>query len=186
MFAIEEPARRWILRRSSLARLFERSPDPLAELPMEVDQAQLTGQVVLVGYGRVGSRIAKALVERRIAFVVVEANREKVEKLRARGWNAVSGDASDPAVLIQGHVARAGMLVIATPDTVNIRRMVEVSRMLNPRIEIVIRTHSDEEAELLRGENAGTVFMGEHELALGMTRHILETMERRRTESLPA
>jgi CPA2 family monovalent cation:H+ antiporter-2 len=183
MFALVEPAQRWIRGRSSLARKFDRSPDPLAELPMETDQAQLTGQVVLVGYGRVGSRIAHSLIERRIPFVVVEANREKVERLRERGLNAVSGDASDPAVLIQGHIARAGMLVIATPDTVNVRRMVEVSRMLNPKVEIVIRTHSDEEAELLRNERAGTVFMGEHELAAGMTRHILETMERRRDEN---
>ena len=37
-----------------------------------------------------------------------------------------------------------------------------------------MRTHSDEEAELLRRENAGSVFMGEHELALGMTRHVLD------------
>ncbi|MFA6954894.1 MAG: YbaL family putative K(+) efflux transporter [Thermoanaerobaculia bacterium] len=180
MFAAVEPAQRWIRARSNLARMLERRPDPLAELPMEVDQAQLTGQVVLVGYGRVGSRIAKALIEKRVPFVVVEINREKVERLRAHGINAVSGDASDPAVLIQGHVARAAMLVIATPDTVTVRSMVEVSRMLNPKIEIVIRTHSDEEAELLRNENAGTVFMGEHELALGMARHILDTMERMR------
>ncbi|MCM2314798.1 MAG: Kef family K(+) transporter [Thermoanaerobaculia bacterium] len=179
MFAAIEPAQRWIRSRSSLARQFDRSPDPLAELPMETDQTQLTGQVVLVGYGRVGSRIAHSLHEQKIPFVVVETNREKVEHLRARGYNAVSGDAGDPAVLIQGHVARAGMLVIATPDTVDVRRMVEVSRMLNPRIDIVIRTHSDEQAELLRQEQAGTIFMGEHELALGMTRHIVETMERR-------
>ncbi len=182
MFALVEPAQRWIRARSSLARMLERSPDPLAELPMGVDQAQLTGQVVLVGYGRVGRRIAEALIEKRIPFVVVEVNREIVENLRERGINAVSGDASEPAVLIQGHVARARMLVIATPDAVNIRRMVEVSRMLNPKVEIVLRTHSDEEAELLRNENAGTVFMGEHELALGMTRHILEGMERARSQ----
>ncbi|MBI2214190.1 MAG: Kef family K(+) transporter [Acidobacteria bacterium] len=180
MFACVGPAQRWLRARSSLARKFERSADPLSELPIETDEALLTGQVVLVGYGRVGFRIANALLERKIPFVVVEANREKVERLRERGLNAVSGDASEPAVLIQGHVARAAMLVIATPDTVNIRRMIEVSRMLNPNIEIVIRTHSDEEAELLRAENAGTVFMGEHELAIGMTRHILETMERPR------
>ena len=38
----------------------------------------------------------------------------------------------------------------------------------------MVRTHSDEEAELLRREHADQVFMGEHELALGMTRHVLE------------
>jgi monovalent cation:H+ antiporter-2, CPA2 family len=37
-----------------------------------------------------------------------------------------------------------------------------------------VRTHSDEEAALLRKEKAGKVFVGEHELALGMTRHVLE------------
>lgn len=45
---------------------------------------------------------------------------ELVERLRARGVPAVSGDASDPAVLIQAHVARASMLVIATPDTFDV------------------------------------------------------------------
>jgi monovalent cation:H+ antiporter-2, CPA2 family len=174
VFAAVEPAQRWIRARSDLARRLERSPDPLAELPMSVDQALLTGQVVIVGYGRVGRRIAEALTERNISYVVAEENREIVERLRDRGVHAVSGDASDPAVLIQAHVARASMLVIATPDPVHVRRMVDVARKLNPKIEIVLRTHSDEEAELLRRENSGTVFMGEHELAMAMTRHVLQ------------
>jgi CPA2 family monovalent cation:H+ antiporter-2 len=45
---------------------------------------------------------------------------------------------------------------------------VEIARTLNPRIEVVLRTHSDEEATLLREEQVGEVFMGEHELALAM------------------
>ena len=54
--------------------------------------------------------------------------------------------------------------------------MVEIARTLNPTIEAVLRTHSEEEAELLQKENIGKVFMGEHELATGMTRHILAHM----------
>jgi CPA2 family monovalent cation:H+ antiporter-2 len=155
----------------------ERSMDPLATLPMSVDQELLTNHVVLVGYGRVGRRIADALCERKIPFVVAEQNRELVERLRARNFAAVSGDATDPAVLIQAHVQRARMLVIATPDTFGVRKMAEVARMLRPSIEIVVRTHSDEEAELLRAENIGRIFMGEHELALGMTEHVLQRMD---------
>lgn len=177
VFAAIEPAQAWIRKRSSLARRLERRDDPLAELPMSVDQSRLTGQVVLVGYGRVGRRIADMLSERKIHFVVAEQNRELVEMLRARDIPAVSGDASDPAVLIQAHIARAGMLVIATPDTFNVRKMVETARTLNPGIEVVLRTHSDEEAELLQKENLGKVFMGEHELAQGMARHVLNRME---------
>lgn len=97
-----------------------------------------------------------------------------VETLRERGIHAVAGDASNPAVLIQAHIARAHLLVIATPDALRARRMIEIARMLNPRIETLVRTHSEEEAALLQNENAGTVFLGEHELALSMTRHVLE------------
>ncbi|HEX9147442.1 MAG TPA: NAD-binding protein, partial [Candidatus Binatia bacterium] len=119
-------------------------------------------------------RIGEAMTEKGIPFVVAEENREIVEKLRANGIPAVSGDASEPAVLIQAHVARARMLVIATPDTLDVRRMIEIARTLNPRIETVVRTHSEEEAVLLEKENAGKVFMGEHELAAGMIRHVIE------------
>ena len=177
VFAAVEPVQRWVRARSAAARALERRDDPLAELPATVDPAMLSGHVVLVGYGRVGTRIARSLDERKIPYVVAERNRESVERLRARGIHAVSGDAGDAEVLIQAHVARAGLLVIAAPDSVKVRKMVEVARTLNPRIEILIRTHSDEEAELLRRENLGQVFMGEHELALAMTRETLIRMD---------
>jgi monovalent cation:H+ antiporter-2, CPA2 family len=172
-FSAIEPVQRWARSRSELARKLERRDDPLAELPATVDVETLTGHVVLVGYGRVGTRIAEAMSERGVPFVVVEINRESVEGLRRSRAHAVLGDAGEAEVLVQAHVARASQLVVATPDTVKLRRIVEIARTLNPRIEILLRTHSDEEAALLRQENVGDVFMGEHELALAMTRSVL-------------
>ena len=168
-----EPVQRWIRTRSESARRAEAREDPLAVLPMEVHPERLTDHVLLVGYGRVGGRIGYALQERGIPFVVVEWNREEVERLRARGLLAVSGDAADPAVLIQGHVARARILVIAVPETSHAHAMIDIARRLNPRIEIVVRTHTDAEAELLRREKVNAVFMGEHELARGMIADVL-------------
>ncbi|SCX53102.1 YbaL family putative K(+) efflux transporter [Nitrosospira sp. Nsp1] len=174
VFRVIEPAQAWIRSRSNLARILERSDDPLAELPMTVASSHVTSHVVLVGYGRVGRLIGDALAEQRLSFVVAEQNRELVEGLRKHGIHAVAGDAAEPAVLIQAHIARAAILVIAVPDTLRARRMIETARILNPPIEIIVRTHNEEEAALLRRESGGAVFMGEHELALSMTRHILE------------
>ena len=176
VFAAIEPAQRWIRARSHLARALERSDDPLSELPATVNQDLLTGHVLLVGYGRVGRRIADALSARDIPFVVAEQNRDGVEELRRRNIPAVSGNASEPAVLIQAHIARAGVLVVAIPDATGVRKMVETARTLNPKVEVLLRTHSDEEAALLRRENLGTVFMGEHELAQAMTREVLQRL----------
>ncbi|HEV7813917.1 MAG TPA: YbaL family putative K(+) efflux transporter [Janthinobacterium sp.] len=177
VFSAAKPLRRWI-GATDFAGTFERPSDPLAELPPSVDQKKLAGQVVLVGYGRVGRRIAQALQERGIAFVVAEQNRELVDQLRKRGIAAVAGNASEPAVLIQAHIARAAMLVIATPDTFHVRAMIATARALNPDIRTVVRTHNEEEAELLRSERAGQVFIGEQELAQGMSRHVLEALEK--------
>jgi CPA2 family monovalent cation:H+ antiporter-2 len=174
VFAAIEPLRSWILQRSALARRMEQREDPLAELPMATPQGVLTGQVVLVGYGRVGRRIAEALQGHQVPFVVAEQNRDLVDTLRSDGIHAVSGDALTPEVLIQAHVAEAAMLVIAIPDSVQARKMVEIATTLNPGIAVVLRTHNEEEATLLRQESLGTVFLGEQELARGMSEHILK------------
>ncbi|HEV2610813.1 MAG TPA: YbaL family putative K(+) efflux transporter [Noviherbaspirillum sp.] len=178
IFKAIDPLQAWLRARSPLAGKFERGTDPLSELPFTVDQSKLTGQIVLVGYGRVGRRIAAALAQCGVDYVVVEQNRDIVEHLRKEGVPAVAGNAAEPAVLIQAHIARARMLVIATPETFQVRKMIEIARALNPSIENVVRTHSEEEARLLNKESAGKVFIGEHELALNMTRHVLTTLGR--------
>ena len=173
LFACVKPLKELALRRSALARRLEFREDPLAVLPASTELKYLEGQVVVVGYGRVGRRIARALLERGIPFVVVEQNRERVEQIRAQGLVAVSGDSAEPGSLIQAHIAKAAMLVIATPDPLNVQRMVEIARALNPQIEVVIRTHSSAAVEIFRGEGLGEVFFDEEELARGMQDHIL-------------
>lgn len=108
LFASIEPLRVWMRSRSALARRLERPADPLAELPAVTDEKYLFGQIVLVGYGRVGRRIGEYLDEQWIPYVVAEQNRELVERLRKRGMASVSGDTSVPVVLISGpHCAPA-------------------------------------------------------------------------------
>ncbi len=174
LFTAIEPCRRWMLKHSELARRAEQRQDPYAELPMSTERKYLQGQVVLVGFGRVGSRIAKELDARGIPYVVAEQNRELVEDLRKQGIAAVSGNAADPAVLIQAHIANAAMLVVATPDALNVRQMAATARALNPEIEILLRTHNEDESALLRTEGIGTVYFGEEELAKGMASHVLD------------
>ncbi|SDP29569.1 Kef-type potassium/proton antiporter, CPA2 family [Paracidovorax cattleyae] len=173
LFRAIAPLQDWLRARSAWARQLELRADPLAELPQSTHQRYLARQVVLVGYGRVGRRIAAALAARDIPYVVAEQNRELVERLRGQGVAAVAGDAVDPAVLIQAHIARAHMLVIATPDTLDVRQIVATARTLNPAIETVVRTHNEEEAQLLESEGVGKVFLGEEALAVAMTTHVV-------------
>jgi len=178
VFSLIGPGERWIRARSALARKLEQRDDPLAELPSHTEAKYLARQVVVVGYGRVGRRIADALVAHHLPCVVVDQNRERVEALRDAGRPAVFGDAADPAVLIQAHIARAALLVVATPDTVGVLQMIEVARTLNPGIGVVMRSHSEDEAALFERDAAARVFIGEQELAQAMVTHVLGAVTR--------
>ena len=174
VFSLSGPIEKWLARRPRLAQRLDPSTSPLAELPMTTEEKYLANQVVVVGWGRVGKKIAEALDGQGVPYVIAEANRELVGALRAKGHAAVWGDATEPSVLIQAHIRDAGMLVIATPETVHVRKMVEIARTLNPAIEVVVRSHNVEEAERLQKDGTGTVFVGESELARAMTRHVLD------------
>jgi monovalent cation:H+ antiporter-2, CPA2 family len=183
LFTAIEPFRRWALKRSVLARRLEQRQDPYAELPMSTGREYLEGQVVLVGYGRVGRRVAETLDARGVPYVVAEQNRELVEALRNKGVAAVSGNAADPAVLIQSHIVDAVMLVVTVDDSLSARQMASTARTLNPDVEMVLRSDSEDELFLLRNEGIGTVFSRQEELAKGMASHVVKRFSPKQGES---
>lgn len=174
VFAAIPSLQGWLQSKSKLTGSLFSQVDPLSELPAATNERYLSGQVVLVGYGRVGQQIGEALKERNIPFVVAEQNREVVEQLRARGFAAVCGDATEPAVLIQAHIARASLLVIATADIVDIQQMLNTARTLHPKLETAIRSRSNDEASLFESQEHDRLFVAESELAGNMAKYIVD------------
>tara|TARA_R110002049_G_scaffold147342_1_gene310043 strand:- start:8056 stop:9747 length:1692 start_codon:yes stop_codon:yes gene_type:complete len=173
LFSLIDPLHNWVISKSALARRLESRIDPLSSLPMSTEEQYLKGQVVLVGFGSIGSRIATAMQTSKVPFVVAEQNRELVEELREQGIAAVSGDATEPETLVQAHIANAGALIIAIPDAISAPQIVKTARLLNGKLEIMIRSTHQEEAEWLSNENLGKIFYDKEELAKGMIQHIL-------------
>ena len=177
IFSAIEPMQRLIRERSNLARLLERSSDPLAMLPDEVSQDYLRDQVVLIGHGEVGRRITRELMNENIKVVIAEENREIVENLREKGIAAVSGVATEPGVLIQAHIQHARLLVISPMDILDIHKIVDIAKMLNPSIQVLVCAESKEEAEVIRRDNIGEVYYAKEEMAKNMSNHILNQIQ---------
>jgi monovalent cation:H+ antiporter-2, CPA2 family len=171
-----EPALVWARKRSHLARKLDERLDPLSLLPTSVNQSLLHKQVVIVGYGRVGKKVFENLKAQNITCVIAEKERGMVEELRKQNIPAVTGDAADPFVLIQAHIARAAILVIATKDSIDISKMVETARTLNPEVKIFIRARSPEEIELYEKEGWGKSFTPEDELAARLAGEVIAEM----------
>jgi CPA2 family monovalent cation:H+ antiporter-2 len=174
LFKLIGPLQIWMQTKFSWVQTFmRREEDPLIELPTSTDEKYLSEHVVLVGYGRVGERIGSTLLEEGIPYIVVEQNRELVEKLRANQIPAVFGNAAEPLVLVQAYVAQAGMLVVATPHILSIRETLNIARKLNSKIELAICVENEEEKALLTQEIADVFFLSEEELAKSISAYIL-------------
>jgi K+:H+ antiporter len=174
-FKLSEPLERVLTSIAPLARGLDRlSRDQGTERDLRMGETH--DHVILVGFGRVGREIGRMLQESRLPFAVIEQNREVVEHLREQGIPAIRGDASVEAILARTRPEAARMLVVATPDALQARRMLEHARRLNPRVDSVVRTHSEEEAEFLRSAGFGMVLMAEHELAHRMSQYVTETL----------
>lgn len=135
--------------------------------------------MVLIGFGRVGRNIGRMMDANGIPYLVVELSRHFVEQLRKQGKPVIYGDASLDGILEHCSLASAKMLVITTPDRFQTRRVIERARHLCPHIDIVVRTHHDEELLYLKHQGIESVVMGEHELANAMNREVMLRFENR-------
>jgi len=54
--------------------------------------------------------------------------------------------------------------------------VVEVAHAANPKIETVVRAHSEDERAWLEEHGVGLALVGEHELALGLAQYALDHM----------
>ncbi|MEH3144790.1 MAG: YbaL family putative K(+) efflux transporter [Methylobacterium frigidaeris] len=162
-------------KRPALAARFERRGADAIAIHSE-GSLRRRGHAVVVGYGRVGSSIGKALGAWDLPFVVVERDRRRVEDLRASGISAVFGDAGAPGILDAADIAAARLLVVASPDAHQARRLIGIAREANPGIDTVIRTHSDLERRHLEQDGVGLVLMAERELGFGMALYALRSL----------
>jgi CPA2 family monovalent cation:H+ antiporter-2 len=76
-------------------------------------------------------------------------------------------------LLERAHIKHARLLIIAIPDALATRRIVDAARQIHPRIDIVARTESESERSFLRSRGASETVIGELELAIEMTRFSL-------------
>jgi len=149
----------------------EAAPEPAAPAQAEtptrepVPATKLTNHVVLVGYGRVGSVIGAELRAAQVPLLVFESDNDRVEALREHDIEVIGGNAADPELAAAANYAAARCLLVAIPDGFEGGQVVEQARLINPRLPIIARAHSEEEIEHLKRHGASKVVMGEFLIA---------------------
>ncbi|MPZ32859.1 MAG: Kef family K(+) transporter [Rhodospirillales bacterium] len=141
-------------------------PQPSDDEPAATLQpTKLSGHDVLIGYGRVGSLVGKALAQSGAKMVVIEIDDEIIQKARLDGAEAISGNAADAAILTAANVAGARRLFVTIPEPFEAGQVVQQARSANRSLDIFARAHSDAAVDHLNKLGANLVVLGEAEIA---------------------
>ena len=157
--------------------LASRATSPTCRADPDADGATpspLRLHAVLCGYGQVGRLVARALERRGFTYVVISQQRAEVEALRARGIAALLGEASNIELLERAHVEHARVVIVASSDPHLNHLIVERAKAINPSVDFVVRTGSDEETAQLRAISPKVqTVLGQRELAVQIARYSL-------------
>jgi CPA2 family monovalent cation:H+ antiporter-2 len=101
---------------------------------------QLSGHVIVVGFGVAGRLASKALAQSGVPYVVLELNAESVRRGRADGVHIYYGDATSTEALGHAHLDRARALVLLMNDPQAAARVADTARRVAPTVPVVMRT----------------------------------------------
>ncbi len=137
------------------------------------EELSLANHVVILGFGRVGKYIGRALEMENIPFVVVDYNHEVIKGLKDRGLNVVYGDPAELDVLDNAYVTKAKVVIIAIPDRQTQEMVIANVQTLKPGIKIICRTHHEEDQAILRALRVDMIIQPEFEAALSIVNKLL-------------
>ena len=137
----------------------------------------LGDHVVIAGYGRVGSFVARLLARLDQPFVVVDPNPARADEARDSGYPVVYGDAGAEPVLEAAGVRRARLVIVTVPDPVGARLVVERVRSINPNVHVVARTTTVEQLEELGRLGVYEAVHPESEAGLELGRQALSHLD---------
>ncbi|HET6380701.1 MAG TPA: cation:proton antiporter [candidate division Zixibacteria bacterium] len=157
-----------------IADRLARRNDP-KELEVEVAEWRLRRHAVVLGYGRVGRTVVRALMSRRFPYVAIDSDYELVRRTRDESPDVhlLYGEAGNPTMLDIAGVDQALILVVAIPDALATRQAIAYALRRNPRIEITARAPTEIEAQQLRQMGVRNVIVAEREVANELMRHTL-------------
>lgn len=172
----------WINSAPKLTQGFKRVPglrkwlNQLSEPQLFSVPPNITDHVIVAGYGRVGQVLVNILLNRGYTVLVIENSEAAIQGLRHRQIPFVYGDADAEQVLEKTHLETAKALAIALPDPASTRLLLQRALARSPHLDIIARSHTDHEIDLLTQMGAREVVQPEFEAAMELGSHLLQTL----------
>ena len=161
------------------------SKNNLAELKQKKMQKKidsLSNHVIICGFGRNGKQAAKKLLMHKRSFVVIESNKELIEKHQTDKILFVWGNANEDEVLQLAGIEHAECLISALPNDSDNVFVVLSARQMNSKMRIISRASNESSNSKLKLAGANNVILpdnigGDHMASLVVVPDLLEFVD---------
>ncbi len=130
-------------------------------------------EVIIVGFGPIGQKVAEFYERKHISPVILEHNIDTAIEMRTETRRIVYGDAASEHVLEVSMLSKESLLVSTVPDLATQLAIIQTAKRIHPEVKIVARIQYISEKALMEDLGADYV-CAEEELA----RAFLEKVKR--------
>jgi voltage-gated potassium channel len=142
----------------------------------------MSNHIIICGYGRNGKQAAKKLLDYKKPFVIIERNKEIIEKFQEEDIPFVFGNANEDEVLFQAGIEKASTLISALPNDADNLFVVLSARQINKELCIISRASQETSYNKLKLAGANNVILpdrigGDHMASLVVIPDLIEFID---------
>ncbi len=156
--------------------------EELNQKKMQKKIDNLLNHIIICGYGRNGKQAAKKLLAYKKPFVVIEKNKELIDKFQSELVPFVYGNANEDDILIQAGIQKASTLISALPNDADNLFVVLSARQINKKMRIISRASQETSYQKLKFAGANNVILpdrigGDHMASLVVVPDLIEFID---------
>ena len=156
--------------------------DELKQRKMQKKIDSLSNHIIICGYGRNGKQAATKLLAYKKSFVVIERDKEIIDKFKSELVSFVHGNANEDEILLQAGIDRATDLISALPSDADNLFVVLTARQINSSLHIISRASQEATYNKLKLAGANNVILpdmigGDHMASLVVVPDLIEFID---------
>ncbi|WP_369997996.1 TrkA family potassium uptake protein [Winogradskyella sp.] len=156
--------------------------EDLKQRKMQKKIDAMTDHIIICGYGRNGKQAAKKLLDYNKQFVVIERNKDIIERFNEDDVPFVFGNANEDEVLYEAGIERASTLICALPNDADNLFVVLSARQINNQMTIISRASEETSYNKLKLAGANNVILpdrigGDHMASLVVIPDLVEFID---------
>ena len=143
---------------------------------IEKETSDISGHVIIVGFGNTGKVVANILISEYIYYVGIDINPSLIKTEKDNGYVVYRGDATKLDIFKNVAIERASNLVIALPNMITAKKVAQLIQAHYPDLRIVAKSYDMEDVSELTKSGIDDIVPENYEVSIMLASSVIGTM----------